>query len=158
MHNDLIAVGHEVNGRRNILSVNIIMIKAKVNLLLILVNHLRMKRIPSKFMSLHWTLVLLFCLVPRELFNVSLLQIALMLTINLLQVLVDPRISVENLQSLTIVVIALSMHIGAEGRLSLKRTSRRSRSFMVEFRHTAGLAHVPLGEHIKIWYFFHFYF
>lgn len=45
-------------------------------------------------------------------------------TINLLQVLVDPRISIENLQSLSVVITTLGMHIGAEGGVRLKRARR----------------------------------
>lgn len=170
MHHDLIAIGHEVNGNwLDILSVNTVMIEAKVDPLLSLVDHLRRKRIASKLLSLHRNLMLLMlillmllmllCLIPCDFFNVSLLEIALMPAINLLQVLVDPRVSVENLQSLSVVIAALAMHIGAEGRLRLKRASRSRRAFMmVNFRQAAGLAQVPLGEHIKTWYFFHFYF
>lgn len=74
MHKDLIAVWQEMNRHRlDILSVNTILIKAEVYCLLILVNHLRRKRIPTKLICLHCSLMMLFCLIPCEFFNVCLL-------------------------------------------------------------------------------------
>lgn len=94
-HDDLITIGNEVNWQRlNILSVSTVRIEAKIDHLLILVNHLLRKSIACKLLSLHLNLMLLMLmlldLIPCELFNVSLLEIAFMPNIDLLQILVDP--------------------------------------------------------------------